>query len=144
MDVWLSSLKSMILIYWMNQTNPNQTFTLYMDDSSSTLLIIQGVSKKMRRTFCLISPATSILEDWNIFHLKGDTHSFVLSTSSFLCYIREPRYEQNKMGYQISRIRNTVLLLYSQKKVIFGPKIMFFMSFSVSVVWRWYFVSWCF
>ena len=48
---------------------------------------------------CLISLATSILEGWDIFHLKGHIHSFVLSTSSFLCDIREPRYGRNKMGY---------------------------------------------
>ena len=79
------------------------------------------------RSVFLISLATCILEDWNIFHLKGDIHSFVSSTSSFLCDIGEPRYEQNKVGYQISRIRNTVLLQRwqknnLQKKVIFGPK----------------------
>ena len=75
-----------------------------------------GCLKKMHRSFCLISPATSILEGWDIFHLKGDIHSFVSSTSSFLCDIGEPRYEQNKMGYQISRIRNTVLLQCWQRK----------------------------
>ena len=64
---------------------------------------VQGVQKKMSRSVCLISPATSILED------------FVSSTSSFLCDVREPRYEENKMGYQISRIRNTVLLQCWQK-----------------------------
>ena len=69
-----------------------------------------------------------------MFHLKGDIHSFVSSTSSFLCDIGEPRYKQNKMGYQISRIRNTVLLQCWGKKalhekVIFGPKKMFFRNF---------------
>ena len=48
--------------------------------------------------------------------MKGDIHSFVSSTSSFLCDIGELRYEQNKMGYQISRIRNTVLLQCWSKK----------------------------
>ena len=65
---------------------------------------------------CLISLATCMLEGQDIFHLKGGIHSFVLSTSSFLCDIGEPRYEQNKMGYQISRIRNTVLLQCWQRK----------------------------
>ena len=68
------------------------------------------------RSVFLISLATCILEDWNIFHLKGDIHSFVSSTSSFLYDIGEPRYEQNKMAYQISRIRNSVLLQCWQKK----------------------------
>ena len=67
-------------------------------------------------TFCLISTATSILEGWDIFHLKGDIHSFVSSISSFLWDNGEPRYEQNKIGYQISRIRKTVLLQFLQKK----------------------------
>ena len=58
----------------------------------------------MRRSFGLISPATNILEGWDIFHLKGDIHSFVLSTSSFLYDIGELRYKQNKIGYQIRRI----------------------------------------
>ena len=63
--------------------------------------------------------------------MKGDIYSFVSSTSSFLCDIGEPRYKQNKMGYQILRIRNTVLLqCWGEKalheKVIFGPKKMFF------------------
>ena len=87
---------------------------------------LQGVQKKMCRSFCLISPATSILEHSDIFHLKGDIHSFVLSTSSFLCNIGEPRYEENKMVYHISRIRNTVILQCLQKHVIhkkvFRPK----------------------
>ena len=67
---------------------------------------LQGVQKKMCRSFCLISPATSIIECWDIIHLKGDIHSFVLSTSSFLCNIKEPRYKQNKKGYEIRRIWN--------------------------------------
>ena len=50
--------------------------------------------------------------------MKGDIHSFVSSTISFLCDIGELRYEQNKMGYQISRIRNTVSLQCWSKK---GP-----------------------
>ena len=36
--------------------------------------------------------------------MKGDIHSFVLSTRSFLCEIGEPRYMQNKVRYQIKRI----------------------------------------
>ena len=53
------------------------------------------------------------------------------------------------MGYQISRIRNTVILQCWQKnaqhiKLIFGPKKVFFTLFTFSVVWKWYFLSWCF
>ena len=48
--------------------------------------------------------------------MKGGIHSFVSSISSFLWDNGEPRYEQNKIGYQISRIRKTVLLQFLQKK----------------------------
>ena len=36
-----------------------------------------------------------------IFHLKGEIHSFAWSTTKFLYDIREPRYKQIKIGYQI-------------------------------------------
>ena len=65
---------------------------------------IQGVQKKMRRIFCLISLATKMLEGWDIYHLKGGIHSFAWSTKTFLYDIRELRYKQNKMVYPISRI----------------------------------------
>ena len=81
--------------------NDSITFTFYLKFSNS----IQGVSKKMRRSVCLISPVTSSLHSWDIFQMKGDIHSFVLSTSSLLYDIGEPRYKQNKTGYQILRIR---------------------------------------
>ena len=47
-------------------------------------LFLQGVQKKMRRSFCLITLATNRLEGWDIFHLKGGTNSFVWSTKTFL------------------------------------------------------------
>ena len=55
----------------------------------------------MRRSFCLISLATNMLESWDIIHWKGGIHSFVWSTKNFLYQIWEPRYKQIKMGYQI-------------------------------------------
>ena len=33
--------------------------------------------------------------------MKGDIRRYVLSTSSPMCNIREPRYRLNKKGYQI-------------------------------------------
>ena len=39
--------------------------------------IVQGVQKKMRRSSCLISLATDMLESWDIIHWKGGIHSFV-------------------------------------------------------------------
>ena len=47
-----------------------------------------------------------MLDGWDISHLKGGICSSVWSTKTFLHDIREPRYKQNIMGYQISRIWN--------------------------------------
>ena len=69
---------------------------------------IKGGAKKtslnLRHNFCIIHLATKMLEGWDISHLKGRIHSFVWSTKSFLYNIRELRYEQNNMGYQILKI----------------------------------------
>ena len=54
---------------------------------------LQGVQKKMRRSFGLIALATNMLEGWGIIHWKGGIHSFVWSTKTFLYDIRELRYE---------------------------------------------------
>ena len=68
---------------------------------------VRGVSlKTWPFDFCLIYMATSTPEGWYIFHLKGEIHSSVWSTKTFLYFFREPRYKQNNMGYQISRIWN--------------------------------------
>ena len=56
--------------------------------------------------FCLISLATNMLEIWDIIYWKGGIPSFVWSTKTFLYDIREPRYKQIKMGYQISKCLN--------------------------------------
>ena len=63
-----------------------------------------GCPEKNVPQFCLISPATNMLEGWKIFHLNGGIHRSVWSTKTFLCDIREPRYKQIKMGYQISEV----------------------------------------
>ena len=54
----------------------------------------------------ITSPATNMLDRWDISHLKGGTCSSVWSTETFLYHIWKPRYKQNKMGCQISRIWN--------------------------------------
>ena len=61
---------------------------------------------KMGRSLCLVSLATNMLKGWDIIHWKGGIHSFVGSTKTFLYDIWEPRYEQIKMGYQISKWLN--------------------------------------
>ena len=38
---------------------------------------------------------------WFVVHFKDGVHSFVWSTQTFLCDIREPRCKQNNIGYQI-------------------------------------------
>ena len=61
---------------------------------------VQGVSKKNAPLwFCLSSQPTSSVKSWDISQMKGDIHTYVLSASSFLCYIGEPRYRQNNTGY---------------------------------------------
>ena len=45
--------------------------------SNKTSTVIQGVQKKMRRGFCLISLATNMLEGLDVFHLKSGIHSSV-------------------------------------------------------------------
>ena len=67
---------------------------------------VQGVHKKMSRSFCLIFLATSMLEGWDIILLKGGIYSFVWIAKIFLYDIREPRYKQIEMGYQISECLN--------------------------------------
>ena len=66
------------------------------------------VPKKMHHkvlcSFCLLSPATIILESCDISQMKGDIHKYVLSTNSFLCDIGELRYSLNNTGYQIAKI----------------------------------------
>ena len=69
---------------------------------------LKGVPKKtslkLRRSFCLISLATNMLEGWDIIHLKGEIHSFVSSTKSFLYDIRELRYKLNSIRFKKSWI----------------------------------------
>ena len=83
----------------------------------SQLQIGQNLRKNLRKPtgcptkhaphgFCLISLATNMLKSWDIIHWKGGIHSFVWSTKTFLYNIQEPRYEQSKMGYQISKCLN--------------------------------------
>ena len=50
------------------------------------------------------SLATNMLESRDLYHSKGEIHSSVWSTKTFLYNIREPRYKQNNMRYKISRI----------------------------------------
>ena len=67
------------------------------------MLVYTGCVKK-HFTLCIsiISPAINMLEGWDISHLKGEIHSSVWSTKTFLNHIRELRYKQNNMEYKIS------------------------------------------
>ena len=51
--------------------------------------------------------------------MKGDIHSYVLSTSSFLCEIGKLRYRQSNIGYQIIKIVKYRLIPYSQNMIPF-------------------------
>ena len=74
-----------------------------MDENRGS--IIKGEAKKnslnLRHSFCLISLATNMLKGWDIIHLKGEIHSYVWNTKTFMYTIRKLRYKQIKMGYQI-------------------------------------------
>ena len=45
--------------------------------------------------------------------MKGDIHSYVLCTSTFLCDIWEPRFRHNNTVYQTIKIVKFRLILYS-------------------------------
>ena len=65
-----------------NQQNMMVLCTLFV--LATALCKIQGVQKKMSRSFCLISPATNTHKGWDIIHWKGEIHSFVWSKKTFL------------------------------------------------------------
>ena len=52
----------------------------------------------------LTKMATNVPEGWDIIHLKGEVHSSVWSTKTLLYDVREPRYKEIKMGYQITKV----------------------------------------
>ena len=65
--------------------------------NSASMVRIQSVFKKKNMPqFLLKHPRRP----------KGGINSFVWSTKPFLYNIRKPRYKQNNMWYQISRIQN--------------------------------------
>ena len=63
--------------------------------------------RKLHQKVGFISLATNMLEGWDIFHLKSGIHSSVWSTKKILYDIRKLRYQQIKMGYQISKDLHT-------------------------------------
>ena len=62
---------------------------------------IQGVPKRIRLCFCLISQQPSIGFLNRFFPLKTEIRTQILNTKPFLCNIRGLRYLQNKMGFFI-------------------------------------------
>ena len=78
-----------------------------------SLLEVKGVSLKTWPFHFLLfqhilfnSLATNMLESWDLYHSKGEIHSSVWSTKTFLYDIREPRKKKIKMGYHISKFLN--------------------------------------
>ena len=53
------------------------------------MIFLHGVQKKVSHFLFLISLTTNMLEGWDIFHLKGEVHSSIWSTITFLYDIRE-------------------------------------------------------
>ena len=49
--------------------------------------------------------------------MKGDIHRYVLSTSSFLWDVREPRYRQNATGYRFIKIVKNIIITYSKNLI---------------------------
>ena len=49
--------------------------------------------------------------------MKGDIHRYVLSTSSFLWDVREPRYRQNATGYWFIKIVKNIIITYSKNLI---------------------------
>ena len=60
--------------------------------------------KNFTHGISIISLVINMLEDWGISHLKGGINSYVWNTKIFLYDIREQRYKQNNLSYQIWRI----------------------------------------
>ena len=58
----------------------------------------------MHRSFCVIFLATNVPEGWDIINLKGEVHSSVWSTQTFLYDNMVPRYKKIKMEYQITKV----------------------------------------
>ena len=60
---------------------------------------IQGVPKKMRLGFCLISQQPSAGFSNSFLLLKTEIHTQILNIKPFLWDLRGPRYLRNKMGF---------------------------------------------
>ena len=67
------------------------------DDGLVLIFYIQGVPKRIRLGFCLVSQQPSIGFSNSFFHLKADIHTEILNTNPFLYNIRGPRYLQNEI-----------------------------------------------
>ena len=85
------------------QVWPNSDKIDFSRKRGSTSCKLKGETKQKNslnlcNSFCLISPATNMIDDWDIIHLKSEIHSYVWSTKTFLYDIRELRYKQIKMG----------------------------------------------
>ena len=57
----------------------------------------------------LTKMATNVLEGCDMIHLKGEVHSSVWSTKTFLYDIREKRFKEIKMGYRITKVLNITI-----------------------------------
>ena len=65
---------------------------------------------------CIVFPVSrvhDISEKTAYTQMKDGINMYVLSTSNLLCDVREPRYRQNNIGYQIIKIVKYRLIPYS-------------------------------
>ena len=64
-------------------------------------MCLQGVPKKIRLGFCLISRQPGLGFSNCFFLLKTEIHTQILNTKPLLSDIRGPKYLQNKIGFLI-------------------------------------------
>ena len=96
---------------------------------------VQGVPKKIRLGFCLISWQPSIGFSNHFFLLKTEIHTQILNTKPFLCDIKRPKYLQNKMGFLIRWFWSKLKLLNLEIPKMFGNEVPRFPTFFMSDSW---------
>ena len=99
--------------------------------------------KNASKVVWIKSPATNILDDWDISHLKDRICSSVWSTKTFLYDIWELRYKQNNMCYHLSKIVNIEQssVLKSDTQYCF-PYISWYFGSSM-LCWSWFELEKC-
>ena len=66
----------------MNKSCEHKSYAKVVNKTKKLWTLVQGIHKKMCRSFCLIALATNMLEGWDTIHLKGEIHSSFWSTKT--------------------------------------------------------------